>query len=122
MTSVGRAASQMVEEIRRQFKEIQGLLEGNAEPDTEKCVAISTKAALREMIFPGVTAVTAPVAIGFILGPAALGGALAGSLVTGVTLALFMANSGGAWDNAKSILSRAWWKENPKAEKLIQRL
>ena len=106
MTSVGRAASQMVEEIRRQFKEIQGLLEGNAEPDTEKCVAISTKAALREMIFPGVTAVTAPVAIGFILGPAALGGALAGSLVTGVTLALFMANSGGAWDNAKKYIEQ----------------
>ena len=106
MTSVGRAAGQMVEEIRRQFKEIEGLLEGNAEPDTEKCVAISTKAALREMIFPGVTAVAVPVAIGFILGPAALGGALAGSLVTGVTLALFMANSGGAWDNAKKYIEQ----------------
>ena len=106
MTSVGRAAGRMVEEIRRQFKEIKGLLEGNAEPDTAKCVEISTKAALREMILPGLTAVIAPVAIGFILGPAALGGALAGSLVTGVALALFMANSGGAWDNAKKYIEQ----------------
>ncbi len=106
MTSVGRAASRMVEEIRRQFKEIKGLLEGKADPDTAKCVEISTKAALQEMILPGVTAVIAPVAIGFILGPAALGGALAGSLVTGVTLALFMANAGGAWDNAKKYIEQ----------------
>ena len=106
MTSVGRAAGKMVEEIRRQFKEIKGLLEGQAEPDTKKCVEISTKAALKEMIFPGLVAVSAPVAIGFILGPAALGGALAGSLVTGVTLALFMANSGGAWDNAKKYIEQ----------------
>ena len=106
MASVGRAASQMVEEIRRQFKEIKGLLEGTADPDTEKCVEISTKAALKEMILPGVTAVIAPVAIGFILGPATLGGALAGALVTGVTLALFMANSGGAWDNAKKYIEQ----------------
>ena len=106
MTSVGKAAGKMVEEIRRQFREIKGLLEGQAEPDTEKCVEISTKAALQEMILPGVTAVVAPVAIGFILGPAALGGALAGSLVTGVTLALFMANSGGAWDNAKKYIEQ----------------
>ena len=106
MTSVGRAASQMVEEIRRQFKEIKGLLEGHADPDTEKCVEISTKAALKEMILPGMIAVAAPVAIGFILGPAALGGALAGALVTGVTLALFMANAGGAWDNAKKYIEQ----------------
>lgn len=106
MTSVGRAAGKMVEEIRRQFKEIKGLLEGQAEPDTKKCVEISTTAALKEMIFPGVVAVAAPVAIGFILGPAALGGALAGSLITGVTLALFMANSGGAWDNAKKYIEQ----------------
>ena len=106
MTSVGRSASKMVEEIRRQFKEIKGLLEGKAEPDTAKCVEISTKAALKEMIFPGVTAVLAPVVIGFSLGPVALGGALAGSLLTGVTLALFMANSGGAWDNAKKYIEQ----------------
>ena len=106
MTSVGRAAGQMVEEIRRQFREIKGLLQGEAEPDTEKCIEISTKAALREMILPGLSAVLAPVAIGFILGPETLGGALAGSLVTGVTLALFMANSGGAWDNAKKYIEQ----------------
>ena len=106
MTSVGRAAGKMVEEIRRQFREIKGLLEGNAEPDTTKCIEISTKAALREMILPGVTAVIAPVLIGFILGPAALGGTLAGALITGVTLALFMANSGGAWDNAKKYIEQ----------------
>ncbi|MCZ0932403.1 MAG: sodium-translocating pyrophosphatase [Oligoflexia bacterium] len=106
MTSVGKAAGRMVEEIRRQFKEITGLLEGKAEPDTKKCVEISTKAALREMILPGLTAVSAPVVIGFILGPETLGGALAGSLITGVTLALFMANSGGAWDNAKKYIEQ----------------
>ena len=106
MTSVGKAAGRMVEEIRRQFKEINGLLEGKAEPDTKKCVEISTKAALQEMIFPGLTAVLAPVVIGFVLGPETLGGALAGSLITGVTLALFMANSGGAWDNAKKYIEQ----------------
>ena len=106
MTSVGRAAGRMVEEIRRQFREIKGLLEGQAEPDATKCVEISTKAALREMILPGVTAVIAPVLVGFILGPAALGGTLAGALLTGVTLALFMANSGGAWDNAKKYIEQ----------------
>ena len=106
MTSVGKAAERMVEEIRRQFKEIKGLLEGTAEPDTKKCIDISTKAALREMILPGFLAVLAPVLIGFLLGPATLGGALAGSLVTGVTLALFMANSGGAWDNAKKYIEQ----------------
>ena len=96
----------MVDEIRRQFKEIKGLLDGKAEPDTKKCVEISTKAALREMILPGVIAVASPCLIGFILGPATLGGALAGSLVTGVTLALFMANAGGAWDNAKKYIEQ----------------
>ncbi len=106
MTSVGRAAGKMVEEIRRQFREISGLLEGRAEPDTKKCVEISTQAALREMILPGLTAVVAPALIGFALGPAALGGALAGALLTGVTLALFMANSGGAWDNAKKYIEQ----------------
>lgn len=106
MKSVGKAAEKMVEEIRRQFREITGLLEGKAEPDTEKCVTISTKAALREMIFPGLVAALAPVAVGFILGPEALGGTLAGALITGVTLALFMANSGGAWDNAKKYIEK----------------
>jgi K(+)-stimulated pyrophosphate-energized sodium pump len=101
MTSVGKAAFSMVEEVRRQFREIKGLMEGTAKPDTARCVDISTRAALREMILPGVIAVSSPVAVGFILGPEALGGMLAGATLTGVLLALFMANSGGAWDNAK---------------------
>ncbi|MCY4512304.1 MAG: sodium-translocating pyrophosphatase [Bdellovibrionales bacterium] len=106
MRSVGKAAGKMVDEIRRQFKEITGLLEGKAEPDTEKCVKISTTAALKEMIFPGLVAALAPVAVGFTLGPAALGGTLVGALITGVTWALFMANSGGAWDNAKKYIEK----------------
>ncbi len=106
MTSVGRAASKMVEEIRRQFREIKGLLEGHAEPDTTRCVEISTKAALREMILPGLIAIVSPVVIGFLLGPSTLGGTLAGALITGVTLALFMANAGGAWDNAKKYIEQ----------------
>ncbi len=101
MTSVGKAAFSMVEEVRRQFKEIPGLMEGTAKPDAARCVDISTKAALREMILPGLTAVIAPVLVGFILGPEALGGLLAGATVAGVLMALFMANAGGAWDNAK---------------------
>lgn len=106
MSSVGRAASAMVDEIRRQFREIPGLLEGKdgVRGDSARCVEISTKAALREMIAPGVTAVVAPLVIGFVLGSSALGGMLAGSLVTGVVLALFMANAGGAWDNAKKMI------------------
>ena len=108
MTSVGKAAGDMVVEIRRQFKEIPGLLEGKegVKPDSQTCVDISTKAALREMVGPGVVAVLAPVIIGFLLGTAALGGMLAGSLVTGVLLALFMANAGGAWDNAKKAIEQ----------------
>lgn len=108
MTSVGKAAGDMVVEIRRQFKEIPGLLEGKegVKPDSQTCVDISTKAALREMVGPGVVAVLAPVIIGFVLGTAALGGMLAGSLVTGVLLALFMANAGGAWDNAKKAIEQ----------------
>jgi K(+)-stimulated pyrophosphate-energized sodium pump len=108
MTSVGRAASKMVDEIRRQFREIPGLLEGKpgAKPDAARCVDISTAAALREMILPGITAVIAPVAVGFLLGPAALGGMLAGATVTGVLLALMMANAGGAWDNAKKAIEK----------------
>lgn len=101
MTSVGKAAFKMVEEVRRQFREIEGLMEGKAKPDTRRCVEISTSAALREMILPGLLAVLAPVAVGFGLGPIALGGMLAGATVSGVLLALMMANSGGAWDNAK---------------------
>ena len=101
MRSVGKAAFEMVEEVRRQFREIPGLMEGNAKPDTKRCVDISTTAALREMIMPGLLAVLAPVVVGFGLGPVALGGMLAGATVSGVLLALMMANSGGAWDNAK---------------------
>lgn len=101
MTSVGKAAFKMVEEVRRQFREIEGLMEGKAKPDTRRCVEISTAAALREMILPGLLAVLAPVVVGFSLGPVALGGMLAGATVSGVLLALMMANSGGAWDNAK---------------------
>ena len=102
MTAVGEAAFDMIKEIRRQFKEIPGLLEGNAEPDTERCVDIATKAALRRMIPPGVLAVAAPVVVGFSpLGPEALGGMLGGALIGCVLLAVTMANAGGAWDNAK---------------------
>jgi len=106
MTSVGRAAQQMVEEIRRQFREIPGLLEGKpgVKPDAAKCVDISTRAALKEMILPGLTAVIAPVVVGFGLGATALGGMLAGATLTGVLLALMMSNAGGAWDNAKKAI------------------
>ena len=108
MTSVGKAAGDMVVEIRRQFREIPGLLEGKegVKPDSQTCVDISTKAALREMVGPGVVAIVAPVIVGFSLGYNALGGLLAGSLVTGVLMALFMANAGGAWDNAKKAIEQ----------------
>jgi K(+)-stimulated pyrophosphate-energized sodium pump len=103
MKAVGRAAFDLIGEIRRQFKEIPGLMEGEAKPDYARCVDISTAAALKEMIIPGLTAVIAPIAVGFIpfLGKEALGGLLAGALLTGVLMAIFMANAGGAWDNAK---------------------
>ena len=104
MTSVGEAAFQMVEEIRRQFREIPGLLEGKADPDPARCVSIATGAALREMLAPGLLAVLTPVAVGFILGKTALGGMLLGATVMGAFLALFMANGGGAWDNAKKYI------------------
>jgi K(+)-stimulated pyrophosphate-energized sodium pump len=104
MTAVGRAAEGMVAEVRRQFREIPGLLAGTAAPDSARCVDISTRAALREMIVPGVTAVLAPVIVGKFLGTHALGGMLAGATLTGVMLALFMANAGGAWDNAKKLI------------------
>ena len=108
MTSVGRAAGKMVDEIRRQFREIPGLLEGKpgVKPDSAKCVDISAKAALREMILPGVVAVVAPVLVGFLIGKEALGGMLAGATVAGVLLALMMSNSGGAWDNAKKYIEK----------------
>jgi K(+)-stimulated pyrophosphate-energized sodium pump len=108
MTAVGRAAGKMVDEIRRQFREIPGLLEGKpgVKPDAARCVDISTSAALHEMILPGLAAVIAPVLVGFLLGPAALGGMLASATVTGVLLALMMANAGGAWDNAKKAIEK----------------
>ncbi len=108
MSSVGKAAISMVEEVRRQFRDIPGLMEGKARPDTARCVDISTRAALREMVLPGLTAVITPVVVGFGLGPEALGGMLAGATLTGVLLALFMANAGGAWDNAKKRIEEGY--------------
>lgn len=104
MSAVGRAAFDMIAEVRHQFKTIKGLMEGTAKGDTKKCVDISTKAAIREMIIPGLMAVIVPVIVGFVLGSSALGGLLAGALVSGVMLAIAMANSGGAWDNAKKYI------------------
>ena len=104
MDSVSKAAYKMIEEVRRQFKTIPGILEGKGKPDYKSCVAISTQAALKEMLLPGVMAVLAPVFIGVVLGPDALGGLLGGALVTGVMLAIFMSNSGGAWDNGKKYI------------------
>ena len=106
MTAVGDAAFEMIEEVRRQFKEIKGLLEGKAEPDTAKCIDIATTAALKKMILPGVIAVAAPVLVGFLISPQALGGMLAGALLGCVLMALMMANAGGAWDNAKKYVEK----------------
>lgn len=106
MTAVGDAAFAMINEIRRQFREIPGLLAGTAEPDTARCVDIATTAALKKMILPGVIAVSAPVLVGFILGPEALGGMLGGALLSCVLMALMMANAGGAWDNAKKYVEK----------------
>ena len=106
MTAVGDAAFEMINEIRRQFKEIPGLLEGTAEPDTEKCVDIATTAALKKMLLPGVIAVGAPPLVGLTLGAHTLGGMLAGGLLSCVLMALFMANAGGAWDNAKKYIEK----------------
>ncbi len=104
MTSVGKAAYKMVEEIRRQFREIPGIMEGKGKPDPAKCVDIATKGALLEMLKPGILAVVAPIIVGFALGAEALGGMLAGATLTGALMALFMANAGGAWDNAKKYI------------------
>jgi len=104
MRAFGKAANEMVEEIRRQFREIPGILEGTAMPDAARCVAISTAGALRQMVVPGAMAVAAPLVVGKFMGVTALGGLLAGALVTGVMMAIFMANSGGAWDNAKMFI------------------
>jgi len=104
MNAVGRAAFSMIEEVRRQFREIKGLMEGKAEGDSARCIDIATSAAIKEMTLPGIIAVSAPIIIGLLLGAEALGGMLAGALVSGVLLAISMANSGGAWDNAKKYI------------------
>jgi K(+)-stimulated pyrophosphate-energized sodium pump len=104
MNSVGKAAYQMIEEVRRQFREDKGIMEGTSKPDYERCVDISTKAALKEMVAPGLLAIIAPLLIGIVLGTEALGGLIAGSLASGVLLAIMMANAGGAWDNAKKYI------------------
>jgi K(+)-stimulated pyrophosphate-energized sodium pump len=104
MNSVGKAANQMIEEVRRQFREDSGIMAGTSKPDYATCVDISTKAALKEMVAPGLMAIIAPLFIGIVLGPAALGGMLAGALSSGVLLAIMMANAGGAWDNAKKYI------------------
>ena len=104
MESVSKAAYSMIEEVRRQFRTIPGILEGTGKPDYKSCVAISTTAALKEMLVPGIMAVVAPVIVGFLFGYEAVGGMLAGSLVTGVLMAIFMSNAGGAWDNAKKYI------------------
>lgn len=112
MSSVGKAANSMIDEVRRQFREKPGILKGTEKPDYTNCVAISTKAALKEMILPGVMAVICPLAVGFLLGVEALGGTLAGALSSGAMMAIFMSNSGGAWDNAKKYIESQ--KENGK--------
>lgn len=114
MTAVGKAAQKIVLEIARQFKEIPGLREGKAEPQPAKIVDIATQAALFEMILPGMIAILAPVAVGFILGPQALAGLLAGGLAVGATLSLYMANAGGAWDNAKKYIEKGGLPGHPK--------
>jgi len=110
MKAVGQAAMEMIEEVRRQFREIDGLLEGTAKPDTARCVDISTKAALKRMVAPGLLAIITPVLVGFTMGPEALGGLLGGVTVSGVVLAIFMSNAGGAWDNAKKSFEGGGYK------------
>lgn len=104
MEAVGKAANKMIEEVRSQFKNMPGIMEGKTKPDYKKCVDISTSAALREMVLPGVLAVVVPIVIGIVLGPEALGGLVAGAVVSGVLVAIYMANAGGAWDNAKKYI------------------
>ena len=104
--AVGSAANAMVQEVRRQFREIPGILEGTAEAEYDKCVEISTQAAIRHMIIPGSMAIVFPIVVGFLLGSAALGGFLAGVLVSGIMMAFFQSNAGGAWDNAKKIFEK----------------
>ena len=104
MESVSKAAYKMIEEVRRQFRENPGIMKGEAKPDYTSCVGISTTAALHEMLVPGIMAVCAPILVGVLIGPDALGGLLAGALLTGVLMAIFMANAGGAWDNAKKYI------------------
>ena len=104
MSSVGKAAFEMVEEVRRQFSEIKGLMEGKAKPDYDKCIEISTSASLREMIIPGFLAIAMPLLLLALLGPEALGGFLAGATATGVLTGIYMANAGGTWDNAKKYI------------------
>ena len=118
MTAVGRAAGKIVEEIARQFKEIPGLLQGKAEPEPARIVDIATAAALKEMVLPGLIAVVAPILVGFILGPTALAGTLAGALAVGATMALFMANAGGAWDNAKKFIEKGGMPGHPKGSEV----
>ena len=109
MNSVGESANHMIEEVRRQFRENPGIMEGTAKPDYARCVDISTKAALRQMVAPGVMAVVAPLAVGIILGAEALGGMLAGALASGVMMAVMMSNAGGAWDNAKKYIEEGYY-------------
>ena len=104
MGAVGRAAGAMVDEVRRQFREIKGILEGKATPDYGRCVEISTKSAQREMLLPSILAIAIPIVVGIVLGVAGVLGLLVGGLSTGFTLAIFMANAGGAWDNAKKMV------------------
>ena len=119
MRAVGRTASRMVKEVRRQFREIAGIMEGKAEPDYESCVQISTAGAQREMVVPSLLAIVAPVTVGLILGVPAVMGLLAGALVCGFALALMMANAGGAWDNAKKYIEKAELIENLWAPKKL---
>ena len=114
MNAVGSAAQEMVEEVRRQFKEIPGIMKGTNKPDTERCISIATKASIQKMITPGIVAILAPISMGILLGKEALGGMLAGATITGVLLALFMANTGGAWDNAKKAIEQGQIKGQSK--------